>query len=306
MPKAASTFIQHNFAKNAVDVYFSTLTTQYISQYILAQFIDSIRYANHFNIIHDSKRIDELYDYINNLKEKNVVIAWEGLVGDPYNNFMNASGIKRILLSFFPSAKILLILREQKSLINSLHKQAIRDMHLVGSMSDFLSGNSHSPYDISRPSWWYRVTINYKSLNYINLIKEYSEFNDLLVLPYEMLLEDKLNFFNKITKFTNIKFDTISNKPKNVAYNSVALFFYKRLAFIVRKDYFYGKKTLKYRLFVIFINSVNKLTTISGRINKGRRHENLKFFKGTNDVSSIINKELDKYVEFDLKKYGYL
>lgn len=200
MPKCGSTYLQHEIFQNINDCYFTTLSKKFIKSCPIADFIDRTRYCNPLTF--DIKKEKEiLWNFINKLDCEDVIISWEGLIGDPFNNFANSQFIADTLMSIFPEAKVLLVVRRQSELIESLYKQTLHQFHSIKFKT---YTNNLRDVDRYRPMWMNGLNLNVSEFNFLAIAKKYSELygkQNLTVVPFEYLRMDKTKFLKIISKF---------------------------------------------------------------------------------------------------------
>lgn len=137
-------------------------------------------------------------------------LSHERLSGYPASGGFDSRLIADRLFTCFGEANILIIIREQKSIIRSWYTQYIKD---GGSMSlrRFLELPQESLFRtplFSRNYYKYDVLIKY----YQNLFRK----NRVLVLPFEMLAIDPSSFVERIVRFVgNEKVPSVSIEPHN-------------------------------------------------------------------------------------------
>ena len=125
-----------------------------------------------------------------------LVISHERLSGNPHSGGYDSREIADRLHQVFPNALILIVLREQSSMILSSYRQYLK----VGgacSLTDYLSKG-----DGIRPSF------SPAHFCYHRLIGHYQELfgrANTLALPYELLRRDPPQFIAKIARFTGAK-----------------------------------------------------------------------------------------------------
>jgi hypothetical protein len=153
--------------------------------------------------------------YENGISEaaKNDMIATlshERLSGYPASGGFDSKLIADRLFTSFGDASVLIIIREQKSIIRSWYAQYIKDGGGV-SLKRFLD---LPPEDLFRMPLFSRNFYKYDAL-----IKYYQKFftkDRVLVLPFEMLATDPTSFVDRIVEFTGIeKVPSISVEPYN-------------------------------------------------------------------------------------------
>ena len=145
MPKCGSTYLHEIFPN--INDYFTTLSKKFIKSCPIADFIDRSRYCNPLTF--DIKKEKEIMEFINKLNCEDVIISWEGLIGDPFNNFVNSQFIADTLMSIFPEAKVLLVVHRQLNL--SSHLQT--DITPISFIKFKTYTNNLRDVDRYRPMW---------------------------------------------------------------------------------------------------------------------------------------------------------
>ena len=178
--KAASTYLQQSVFPYLKDVYFFRLNNEKGTPnplYILNDLImQSVFEKKSESICLDN--IDEIknqiYSFINSIKESKILISSEAL--------WQKSSLTKILKELFPNAKILLIIREQISWLESYYNYYIK-----------LGDHAELEEEILRN----------KAFNF-NLLEIYQHYVDnfgkenILVLPYEQIKEDERKFLDTL------------------------------------------------------------------------------------------------------------
>lgn len=151
------------------------------------------------------KEKNELDCLLQSVKEETVLISYERLFGNTafnfYDNFYTTSSLKHL----FPTAKIILVIRRQDDLLESLYKQCLR-AYFCPTASDFLNyvdGRFEDPsYYSTYPS------INARQLDFYKYARNYAEVfgrDNMTVLPYEMLKTDQKEFLNRLFDFMRVE-----------------------------------------------------------------------------------------------------
>ncbi len=121
------------------------------------------------------------------------VISWERLAGNPHSGGYDADVIARRLKSVFGAPRILLIIREQRSMLVSTYKQYVREGG-TASFESYVTQKPNVRFPVFRLSYF----------DYDRLIARYIETfggKNVLVLPYEMFKADPLKFVGRICWF---------------------------------------------------------------------------------------------------------
>jgi hypothetical protein len=216
----------------------------------------------------------------------------------------------------FPGAKIILIIRRQDNFIESLYA----NMVMNGAWYSPLFYIGKKSYSMRNPKVMRFPTVN---LDYLDWLEHVTELHSLfgkenvLVLPFELLTESSTKFVKKITDFMNIPYPT-SLPPAKKVNNSLctgAIHFRRIL------NRFINSETNPFYFLIEnpFRNSNNNLLkTISKYINFNYP---LKYFFRVNCNKKIYsnkirqeilhnysnsNQLLQKLIDTDLEKYGYI
>jgi hypothetical protein len=127
------------------------------------------------------------------------VFSLERLSGYPVTGGYDSLRIAHRLKSLFPNAKILIIVREQFSMIKSQY-------------IEYLKANGTAKLDeLLTPKRFYLIRnpmFQLKYFNYNDLINEYDKLyskDKVLAMPYELMREDPTQFIEYICKFCQIK-----------------------------------------------------------------------------------------------------
>lgn len=125
------------------------------------------------------------------------VISSERLSGNPHSGYFDSKIIADRLYNCFPQAKVLIVIREQISMITSLYFQYLK-CGGIGSLERYLS----EKYDGRIPKFFYH------GLRYDNHIRHYKALfgeKNVIVLPYEMLKNEPYLFIDHISRFCGIE-----------------------------------------------------------------------------------------------------
>lgn len=135
------------------------------------------------------------------------VFSLERLAGYPSTGGYDSLEIAQRLKSLFPNAKILIVVREQFSMIRS---------HYL----EYLKANGTAKLEeLFTPKRFYLIRnpiFQLKYFNYIELINEYDKLftsDNVLVMPYELMKENPKLYIEYICRFCEIKdFEKIINQ----------------------------------------------------------------------------------------------
>lgn len=151
------------------------------------------------------KEKDELDCLLQAVKEETVLISYERLFGNVsfnfYDNFYTTSSLKHL----FPRAKIILVIRRQDDLLESLYKQCLR-AYFCPRVNDFLNYVDGRFEDSSYFSTY--PSISARQLNLHKYARNYAEVfgrDNVIVLPYEMMKGDQKSFLNRLFDFMHVE-----------------------------------------------------------------------------------------------------
>ncbi|WP_373479516.1 sulfotransferase domain-containing protein [Geminocystis sp.] len=231
-PKTASTWLQQEIFKDEKMGFFSPWRGHWSDSIAVDQFIT----VNSFSFSPENAYAA----FENGLKEGKkkhlcTVLSQEMLSC----NFMDQSGywgkeVAQRLYQVFPKAKILIVIREQKSMIFSAYGHYIRKggRHSIEQLISTKNIKSGLYPLLRLYCLEYHYLINY----YYNLFGE----NQVLVLPFELLKKDKNLYLQKICQFVGIEnqsFDNIPSKETNVNYKAATLAIHRKINnFILFQD----------------------------------------------------------------------
>ena len=125
------------------------------------------------------------------------VISSERLSGNPHSGGYDTKELADRLSQVFPKSRVLIVVREQKSMILSTYKQYVR----TGGPCK-LKTYLHPPLDVKIPLF------SFKYFEYHRLIQYYMKaFGDerVLVLPFEYFVQSPLEFVGRIMEFSGLQ-----------------------------------------------------------------------------------------------------
>ena len=148
--------------------------------------------------LYDESKVLEYFDEAYKPDQLNV-FSLERLAGYPSTGGYDSLMIAQRLKSLFPNARILIVVREQYSMIKS---------HYI----EYLKANGTAKLkELFTPKRFYLIrnpVFELEYFNYVELINEYDKlFNkeNVLVLPYELMRENGAKFIECICEFCQIK-----------------------------------------------------------------------------------------------------
>ena len=250
------------------------------------------------------KALLEILNQKRNNNNKVLVISNERLCGHFTTGGFDSKVIANRINSNFPQAKILICVREQKSLILSSYFQYLSKGGILN-IKKYLGINIK---DFRAPKF------SPHHFNFNPLIKEYYSLfgkENVLVLPYEMFRITPKKFIQRIGEFVGkeIQIDDDRFKVKhNIKTNPFVLYNFRFL-----NVFKYSNSNNNYssycNRFTKFIAS--KIYNVINRVVPNRLNNKVKN-KLTNYINHWVkdrylksNIELSKIIDIDLSKYGY-
>lgn len=290
-PKTGTSFLQLHLFPNLNDVYLLPTRDNPMGDLMYSQM-----YHAQNPLLLDLNTIKEKIDtYIAKIKEQTIIISNENLVGCEYENFNDNKYISEILKYVFPNAKILLVFRRQDKYLNDLYLQMLRKRKClrINRFLNFKDGrfNDYTKAIISKPNISIRtLDWNLFYRNYVNLFSR----ENVLFLPYELLKENSELFIENIVNFIGTKklYPSTPNIIENRSYSQLSAYVALILNYIpcslppVISKYIYRK--ILDSIFYKEANFINK-----------EKKDKILAFHGCN------NKQLERSVGIDLKKYHY-
>jgi len=258
LPKTASTFLQKEvFPKLEEVFYLGRPYTQENKAFNHLQYADGPNYSYQL-MLSEFEKIEK------NRKGRSVLISDELLSGLPTSNFMNRGTIAERINAILPNSQIIIFLRSQRTLIESLYNQYVK----VGWFSEELDPDMlHSPgkgfelekwldgqrsWNISNRHFNHRSYFSIDHFRYSTLLDFYNQlFNKVHIFLFEDLESDFESLLIRLCKVLNAKNPTeiqferkvnagmgskdlahkiVSNKLKGLE-----SYFGKREQFLVRK-----------------------------------------------------------------------
>ena len=164
----------------------------------------------------DSKKINQLKEnidlYINNLSQNNLIVSWPSFVGSfggARDDFKSMLPIADILSYFFPSAKVLLVIRRQDEYIRSLYSTYLKR-----------GGTNELHQFIGQRKNFNELIINPCLCDFNSIYMKYESLFDLMCIPYEYVFVDSERYYDEIFRFMNIDPVVISkNEKTNVGFS---------------------------------------------------------------------------------------
>lgn len=125
------------------------------------------------------------------------VMSWERLSGSPHAGGYDSALIAERLHDLYPETRVLIGIREQRSMIEALYRQYVRDGG-IASLSGYLRPRNAAEIPQFR----------FDHLAYDRLVSHYIDMfgpERVLVLPYEKLVADQAGYVEEICRFCGLE-----------------------------------------------------------------------------------------------------
>jgi len=324
MPKSASTYLQTQFFPFLDNMYYVG-SNKYSSDPVmqLLQQIGLYRLGK-LEVFEYNEIKSKIHNFLSVIKEQNIVLSLEGLAGSRVTdkNIDNFSIFKTCLKNIFHQAKIIFITRRQDTFFESLYTQRLKKGYYYD-INTFInyrnkvfckkkSVENDMYFDIGNNN------IDVFSCNYFDIYNHYAKNfgeSNILVVPFELLIEDKQLFLKTISAFMGSSLlkeqlnISISKLNVNASYSKYSSQLAKmmncigvNMLKIILPHPKLLKKFMQYKTNGLIM--FDKLLIKKGLYVKPRwlsqdmRAEILKIHRRS-------NKCLNDKVKFDLSKYGY-
>ena len=231
------------------------------------------------------------------------VLSHERLSGNPHSGGFDAQIIAERLKSRFPDGRVLIIFREQSSMLVSAYFQYLAR----GGVLSF-KRYADRPYDGRLPHF------TFEYLKYDLLISRYKKLfgeSNVLALPYEMFSNQPEHFIKHISKFSgiHIDFETIDVKRRiNEKSNHALNYRLRVLNYFLKSDSINGDSTLNRALFkylAIGVRAIFKLFSSHNSDLKMKQTIAVQSKKLCGDKFIHSNSNLQRLVNIDLESFGY-
>lgn len=208
--KTGTTFLQNNIYPNINDI-------DYLPRYACPDVLNSLIYHSDY---HSGKTLFLLKPYLTN--KEILLISYEGLVGQPFYPKENLSMRVVERIASFENVKIIITIRNQVSIIDSLYRQFVQQ-----------GGSS----DISEFIDEQKGIFKWEYCNYFPLIKKYVNLlgrDHVLLITQEQMMANKEFETGKILNFIRDDNLKLSQSDKGHGNVSMSNFSIKVMSFLNR------------------------------------------------------------------------
>lgn len=251
----------------------------------------------------DRKSIRLQIDQLNN-NNKPIFISLERLAGNPFQGGADGELIANRLKDIFPTAKILITIRNQSKMIDSLYKQYIFQGGGLNFQA-FIKGTVRSSLYFSIDYLKYDALVSY----YQN---QYGKEN-VLVLPYELLSENPSTYFSRLNSFFDFNKLGHNQFENSKRLNSSYKISTTALEFMRLCNSFYSTWAQPKRVFPGIKYHKKLRKNIQGKLGKllTNKQSELSYItlhqkaREINDYYGNSNRSLAKEFELNLEDLGY-
>ena len=280
LPKTGSTWLQKTFFPEHDEIQILGMASRFTK---FRPFNPVIKYLYSSNF--SSETFNEKFNKYEGLIENNKMIGVsdESLSGFPIdidNAFYTPNNIK----SVFGDVKVIIILRNPISFLNSAYIQSIRSGKTTVNLESFFDDKNTRAKLVER-------------LDYKKLLKVYKElFSSVLVLPFELFLDDRETYLSIICDFLEIEKKSYPQESKNSAIPELIQFLMRKTNVLDMK--LFPKTRPISRYFWPRIYELNLPLKKSSKVG-------LQFFKNY-DEFKILKASNYNFWSDSLSKYNYL
>lgn len=226
-PKAGSTWLQAMFAQDGSGYCYPYRSKHYI-------FYEHLVEPDRLEFDSESAREAIIEDTTLFDGDDVPVISNERLIGHWHTGGYDAFEIADRLAATFPEAKILMTIREQQSMINSVYRQYVR------------KGGGRSVSDYLQPPYWGKWRgpgFSLKFFDYDRYIRYYHDkfsSDRVTVVPLELLIDAPDEFYERILSFSQAEPDPefeLDPDADNVGIDAFDAMVRRRLNPFKKRDY---------------------------------------------------------------------
>jgi len=193
------------------------------------------------------------------------VLSHEGLSDNPVKGDYWGKEVADRIYATFPEARILIIIREQKSMIMSSYRQHIK-IGGTETIQEFIGA------DINKPA--FKPTCRLDYLEWDLPIAYYQKLfgaANVLVLPLELLSKNQKLFAQKIIRFAGVDPGTVDipdflSSPKNVGFKGATLAVRRRVNYFIENPTYArskGQSPLAHRLVIKLSVAADRLLPLN-------------------------------------------
>ncbi len=197
--KCGSTLLQRRFFPELENVFW------YQRSPVLKKVLNQI-WKRHPFVIKQQELERELRGTLEQIEERKALISHEGLVGGMMNNYYDHFRYRMLLERFFPEARILLFIRKQDALIESIYKQTLKEGYLQP-FRKFVNWKD-GEFQVGKPVSVNGINIDVRVLDYRAFYQAYTASfgeDNVMVIPFERMRFDKERILREIKEFMGVQ-----------------------------------------------------------------------------------------------------
>lgn len=222
-PKTATTFLQEKLFSQMRGTYYWRKNSNCEYQDI----IKSLYRSNISTEDFEDTRV-KLEVFFSTITEDSILISDEALCGGVYDGiFLNFSTCESLALRckrLFPNAKIIVSVRRQDKLLESLFRQALKEGYSQ-SIDRFLNYRNED-FGLFSDSAAVGMNIDVRSLDYLKYIEMYQSYfgdQNVCLVPQELLERDQSEFVKRICDFLGAEIEgELDQRKLHVSYSYAA------------------------------------------------------------------------------------
>lgn len=292
--KTGSSFLQQKIFPFLADTYITGHPAIRQNKDPLRTLQEKLIFSSPFMINYNNDK-KNILDFIENLEHQYLIFSHESLFGNPFENYRDHIFITNSLKQMLPAAKIFIVFRKQDDWIESLYKLTLFWGQCVKT-NDFLNYKNHKFYNTLL---WSSFGLNFdvKSIDWRPYIENYFNLfgkENVLALPYELLVSNHKEFLDKFYQFSGIE----TYYPPQIEYINKGYSLISAYSALFINSLPMNKRQKKYLRDFIQENVDKRMYIPHKFIDEKKRNKIMRYYKDANI-------ELEKFLNIDLKQYGY-
>ena len=228
------------------------------------------------------------------------VLSQEHLARPALGGNYDTKEIAKRIHSVFPEARILMLIREQKSTIFSSYAQYIKSGG-TPTLQRFIGA------DIEKPA--FQPICRLDHLEYDLLISYYQKLfgsDNILVLPFELFKKNPHDVCLKIINFAEAKGNCENlNAARNVRFKGATLAIKRRLNRFVDKDFAGSERSPSWRLVFKIAEGIDSLPLLEGIHERIEQDWKQFIAEYVGDYFRLSNQRTSQLIGMDLANFGY-
>jgi Sulfotransferase domain len=195
MPKTGTTFLQTRYFPHLEGVSYQNKE--------IVELLNRVIYSNPVMLDLNSIR-HEADGLLNRVNKDRLLISQERLFGDMLRNYQDNVYLTGCLKVIFPRAKLIIVVRRQDDLVESIYKQSLQS-YCYQKLNSFLNYRHKTFADALDQHGLPNIDV--KQINLYSYVRNYVQHfgkDNVTVLPYELLRRDQSAFLNRLAAAINV------------------------------------------------------------------------------------------------------